>query len=74
MRVNLVSGHGEFFDRGDPVPKHATITVSGEEDPLVKVLKLEKLMSAALSERAHRRNEQVRNGKMMIRQQQPTVI
>lgn len=73
MRVNLVSGHGEFFDRGDPIPKHATLTVSGEEDPLVKGLTLEKLLSAALSERARRRNEQVSYEKTMIHQQQTTV-
>lgn len=57
-----MSGHGEFFDRGDPIPKHATLTVSGVEDPLVECLELEKLLSAALSERARRQNDQVITG------------
>lgn len=70
MRVNLVRGHGEFFDRGDPIPKHATLTVHGVEDPLVESLKLEELLSAALSERARRRNEQVTNKKTIIHEQQ----
>lgn len=59
VRVSAVTGHGEFFDVGDPIPKHATLVVDGTEDPLVKGLRLERLCSAALSERARRRNEQV---------------
>lgn len=66
VRVSLVTGHGEFFNVGDPIPKHATLVVEGTEDPLVKGLRLEQLCSAALSERARRRNEQV-NGERVSR-------
>lgn len=59
IRVTSVRGHGEFFDRGDPIPKHATLTVDGVEDPLVDGLELDQLCSKALAERARRRNEQV---------------
>lgn len=59
MRVSSVTGHGEFFDVGDPIPKQAKLVVEGMEDPLVRGLRLERLCSAALSERARRRNEQV---------------
>lgn len=58
MRVTRVTGRGEFFDRGDPIPKHATLTVEGVEEPLVGRLQFEELLSVALSERAHRRNDQ----------------
>lgn len=61
MRVLSVTGHGEFFNAGDPIPKRATLVVQGPEDPLVKGLRLAALCSAALSERARRRNEQVKN-------------
>lgn len=58
MRVTRITGRGEFFDRGDPIPKHVTLTVEGVEEPLVGRLKLEELLSAALAERARRRNDQ----------------
>ncbi|CAM9197720.1 unnamed protein product, partial [Laminaria digitata] len=59
MKVTSVTGHGEFFDRGDPVPRHATVVVRGVEDPLVGRLKLDRLVCAALAERSHRRNDQM---------------
>eukprot|EP00904_Undaria_pinnatifida_P001473 jgi/Undpi1/11326/HiC_scaffold_30.g13624.m1 len=59
MKVTSVTAHGDFFDRGDPVPKNATVIVKGVVDPLVQRLKLNKLVSAALAERAHRRNVQM---------------
>ena len=59
MKVTSVTGYGEFFDRGDPVPRHATVVVRGVEDPLVGRLQLDRLVSAALAERSHRRNDQV---------------
>lgn len=59
VRVCSVTGHGEFFDGGDPIPKQAKLVVDGTEDPLVKGLRLDQLCSLALSERARRRNEQV---------------
>ena len=61
MKVTSVTAHGDFFDRGDPVPKNATVIVKGVVDPLVQRLKLNKLVSTALAERAHRRNVQVGN-------------
>lgn len=67
MRVTSVTGHGEFFDRGDPLPKNATLIVSGVEDALVKGLKLDQLCSAALAERARRRNEQVHSTGCLVR-------
>lgn len=59
VRVLSVTGHGEFFNGGDPIPKSATLVVHGTEDSLVKGLRLDELCSAALSERARRRNRQV---------------
>lgn len=58
MRVMRITGTGEFFDRGDPIPRHATLRVEGAEEPLVRRLQFEELLSAALSERARRRNDQ----------------
>lgn len=58
MTVKRITGRGELFDRGDPVPNHVTIQVEGSEGPLVERLRLNELLSAALAERAHRRNDQ----------------
>ena len=59
MKVTRVTGSGEFFDRGDPIPRRATLSVQGVEEPLVGRLQFEELLSAAMSERARRRNDQV---------------
>lgn len=59
MRVISLTGYGEFFDRGDPVPRQATVVVRGVEDPRVRGLKLDELLAAALAERSRRRNLQV---------------
>ena len=59
MRVMRITGTGEFLHRrGDPIPRHATLRVEGAEEPLVRRLQFEELLSAALSERARRRNDQ----------------
>eukprot|EP00752_Nemacystus_decipiens_P016464 g14718.t1 len=59
MTVTRVTGRGEFFDRGDPIPRYATLTVEGVEEPLVGRLQFKELISAAVSERARRRNDQM---------------
>lgn len=59
IRVVSLTGHGEFFDRGDLAPRQATLIVGGDEDPLVADLRFDELLSAALAERARRRNAQV---------------
>lgn len=56
--VARVTGRGEFFNRGDPIPEHSTLSVEGVEEPFVGRMHFETLLSAALSERDRRRNDQ----------------
>ncbi len=58
MTVTRITGRGELFDRGDPVPKHVAIKVEGPEGPLVERLRLKELLSAALAERVRRSSDQ----------------